>query len=105
MTYGPMHRITSKKQEHILDELPINENNYDHDYNYDFSQPNALSEIQINGNTVENFLYDANGNVTYHHKVAGESRNMEWDELTYPEGANVQWTFGERTERPRARLP
>jgi hypothetical protein len=27
------------------------------------------------------------------------------DELTYPEGANVRWTFGERTERPRARLP
>ena len=26
------------------------------------------------------------------------------DELTFPEGANVQWTFGERTERPCARL-
>ncbi len=25
-------------------------------------------------------------------------------ELTDPAGANVQWTFGERTERPRARL-
>jgi hypothetical protein len=26
------------------------------------------------------------------------------DELTNPAGANVQWTFGERTERPCARL-
>jgi hypothetical protein len=104
MTYGSMHRITSKKQEHTLDDLPVNDNNYDHDYSYGAFTPNALSAIAINGNQVENFLSDLNGNVTYHHKVAGESRNMEWDELTYPEGANVQWTFGERTERPRARL-
>ncbi|MBP6184083.1 MAG: thrombospondin type 3 repeat-containing protein [Saprospiraceae bacterium] len=89
MTYGPMHRITSKKQEHTLDALPVNENTYDHDYSYGAFTPNALSAIAINGNQVENFLYDLNGNVTYHHKVAGESRHMAWDESNRLKAVNI----------------
>ncbi len=89
MTYGPMHRITSKKQEHTLDALPVNENTYDHDYSYGAFTPNALSAIAINGNQVENLLYDLNGNVTYHHKVAGESRHMAWDESNRLKAVNI----------------
>jgi RHS repeat-associated protein len=82
MAYENMHRITTKQQEHIRDASIVGENTYDNLFKYeDVNHPNAVTSIENQSNSeVEEFNYDANGNVLLHEFDNGDTKNMLWDE-------------------------
>jgi len=82
MAYENMHRITTKQQEHIRDASNVGENTYDNLFKYeDVNHPNAVTSIENQSNSeVEEFNYDANGNVLLHEFDNGDTKNMLWDE-------------------------
>ncbi|MBK6698368.1 MAG: RHS repeat-associated core domain-containing protein [Saprospiraceae bacterium] len=82
MAYENMHRITTKQQEHTRDASNVGENTYDNLFKYeDVNHPNAVTSIENQTNSdVEEFNYDANGNVLLHEFDNGDTKNMLWDE-------------------------
>ncbi|MBK8642563.1 MAG: RHS repeat-associated core domain-containing protein [Saprospiraceae bacterium] len=82
MAYENMHRITTKQQGHIRDGANVGENTYENLFKYeDVNHPNTVTSIENQTTSeVEEFNYDANGNVLLHEFDNGDTKNMLWDE-------------------------
>ncbi|MBK6702290.1 MAG: hypothetical protein IPG55_20875 [Saprospiraceae bacterium] len=81
MAYENMHRITTKQQEHIRDASSVRKTPTIIYSNMKMNHPNAVTSIENQTNSeVEEFNYDANGNVLLHQFDNGDTKNMLWDE-------------------------
>ncbi|MDO5665380.1 MAG: SpvB/TcaC N-terminal domain-containing protein, partial [Bacteroidia bacterium] len=66
MSYDNLHRIIGKTQEHSKDNLLWTDNTYENLYKYNNQdQPHAVQLIE-GEQAIQNFKYDANGNMTVH---------------------------------------
>ncbi|MDR6969251.1 RHS repeat-associated protein [Flavobacterium arsenatis] len=77
MKYNSTHGIESKGQTHIKNNATFGANTYSNDYKY-YEGTHRVETI-TNGNQVENFMYDDNGNVK-NRSNAETSSDYYWDE-------------------------
>ena len=78
MNYNATHGIVTKKQEHIKNNVQVEDNTYKHHYAY-VEGTHKVEKI-AGGNVTEFFKYDANGNMEHRSTSTGEERHMLWDE-------------------------
>ena len=79
LTYNTTFGIINKTQSHIHENTTVLANTYDNHYTY-YDHTHKIKEINSQqGRHSQSFLYDANGNLTFH-KTEDNIRQHYWDE-------------------------